>query len=245
MRYIDLTELLKKRSAWGNSQELWKNDKLVEDFKDHGSKKCWYTEVQLLGQDPHIDHWRPKAELKPFENYNYNKPLQNQGYDWLKNDPQNYRVCCIYANRKTGDGGKGCYFPLSETSPYLTQNGNEKEVPLLLDPCNEDDVKLISFLGGNVVATSTEQIDQDKVKVSTRIYNIDDPDIKADRVKVWDEIVKTLTEFEIGDISEKACVRRLKDAVSRESKFSACAIACVNSLAPQEITDQLGPLLDL
>lgn len=245
MRYINLTELLKKRASWGNSQELWKNDTLVEDFKNHGLKKCWYTEVELLGQDPHIDHWRPKAEIKPFENYNYNKPLRNKGYDWLKNDPENYRVSCIYANRKTGDGGKGNYFPLSDSSGYLTSNGQGVEEPLLLDPCNENDVRLISFLGGIVFAASTKKIDQDKVKVSTQIYNIDDPDIKAKRQKVWDDVEKTIEEYNEGERTEKSCIRSLKLAIDRGTMFSACAIACIKSLAPKEITDQLGPLLDL
>ena len=64
-----------------------------------------------------------KAEIKPFKNYNYNRPLRTQGYYWLRRDPNNYRLSCTYANRKTGEGGKGCYFPLSDESEYLTPTG--------------------------------------------------------------------------------------------------------------------------
>ena len=110
MRFIDLNELLRKRSRWGHRQELWKNKELQKDFRDHGFNKCWYTEVKLLGQDAPIDHWRPKAEIRQYKAYNYNRPLQCQGYYWLSNDPNNYRLSCTYANRKTGDGGKSCFF---------------------------------------------------------------------------------------------------------------------------------------
>ena len=89
MRVIDLPKLLKKKSRWGKRDELWKNKNLQCDFRKHGFNKCWYTEVKLIGQDAPVDHFRPKAEIKPYENYNYNKPLQTQGYYWLKRDPKN------------------------------------------------------------------------------------------------------------------------------------------------------------
>lgn len=239
MRFVDLTSLLQKRYRWGNRKELWKNKKLQEDFRSAGHNKCWYTEVQLIGQDAPVDHWRPKAEIKPFEGYNYNRPLAAQGYYWLKNQPNNYRLSCTYANRKTGEGGKGCYFPLTDGSEYLTENGQEHESPLLLDPCNENDVRLISFLGNQVVAATSDELERTRVKVSADIYNLKDPYIKAERGKVWNEVEKTLEEFDEGEISRTACLRRLRNLVDRESKFSACAIACINSLATDDIKDEL------
>lgn len=239
MRYIDLERLLKKRSRWRNRKELWKNSKLQKDFRDYFFNKCWYTEVVLIGQDAPIDHFRPKARIDQFEHYNYNKPLASSGYYWLKNEPINYRLCCLYANRKTGEGGKGCFFPLTEGSPLLTEGGKEKEEPILLDPCKQEDVKLISYIGNRIVATSADPIDQARVEVSKKIYNLDDSYIVAERLKVWMNVDKTLAEYQSGDIGENACVRRLREATARESQFSACAIACVNSLAPEEIKSQL------
>ena len=239
MRFIDLNELIKKRSRWGHRKELWKNKKLQKDFREHGANKCWYTEVQLIMQDAPIDHFRPKGEIVPFRSYNYNKPLRNSGYHWLTNEPRNYRVSCIYANRKTGDGGKGGFFPLSDTSEYLTQAENEHEEPLLLDPCIKEEVMLISFLGCEVVAASSNPFDQERVKVSSEIYNMNDTYLKAERRKVWDEVDKTISEYQSGDISKAACLRRLEAAVSRDAPLSACAIACVNSVAPDEIIQEL------
>lgn len=243
MRYIDLTTLLRKRYRWGHRKELWKNKALQTDFRVFGHNKCWYTEVQLIGQDAPVDHLRPKAEIKPFEDYNYNRPLATQGYYWLKNEPNNYRLSCTYANRKTGEGGKGCYFPLADGSEYLTENGQEHEIPLLLDPCNEHDVNLISFLGNQVVAATSDAFEKVRVKVSIDIYNLKDPYIKAERGKVWNEVEKTLEEYEEEEISRNACLRRLHALVNRESRFSACAIACINSLAPDEIKEELDLIL--
>lgn len=239
MRFIDLPKLLKKRYRWGNRDELWKNAKLQSDFREYSHNKCWYTEVKLAGHDAPVDHFRPKAEIRPYEHYNFNQPLQAQGYYWLRREPNNYRLSCTYANRKTGEGGKGCFFPLADDSEYLTPNGTENESSLLLDPCNSDDVRLISFLGNEVVAASTDEHVKTRVKVSAEIYNLRDPYIKAERGKIWDEVDKTLAEYTSGDISKTSCLRRLRISIDRDSEFSACAIACVNSLAPDEIIAEL------
>lgn len=77
MRYIKIEDLLENRNRWGQGNELWKNSVLKKDFRDFFHNKCWYTEVPLVGQDVHIDHFRPKAEIKPFENFKYNHLIQN------------------------------------------------------------------------------------------------------------------------------------------------------------------------
>lgn len=239
MRYIEIEKLLRKRSEWNESNELWKNTKLRKDFRDYFFNKCWYTEVKLIGQDAHIDHFRPKAEIRPFEHYRYNTPLAASGYYWLKNDPSNYRLCCIYANRKTGEGGKGNFFPLADESPLLTEGGSEAEKPLLIDPCKHDDVALVSFMGNCVMAASMDSFCQMRVEVSSKVYNLTDGYIKTERAKVWNNVEKILAEYQAGDISRESCLRQLSEAVSREAQFSACAIACVNSLAPDDIKAEL------
>lgn len=131
MRYIKIEDLLVFRSRWGQGDTLWKNSVLKKDFRDFFHNKCWYTEVLLVGQDVHIDHFRPKAAVKPFENFKYNHLIQDKGYYWLANDPSNYRACCIYANRKTGGGGKGNYFPLADDGVYQSEKDENNEHPKL------------------------------------------------------------------------------------------------------------------
>ena len=100
-------------------------------------------------------------------------------------------------------------------------------------------MKLLTFIGNEVNAATTDEYEKTRVKVSVEIYNLRDPYIKAERGKVWDEVDKTLEEYTSGDISKNSCLRRLKECISKESQFSACAIACVNSLAPDEIKNEL------
>lgn len=71
MRYVDTTELLLKRDQWGNGAELWKDDRLKKDFKECFCGKCWYSEVLLIGQDVHIDHFRPKGEVKAYGQFSF------------------------------------------------------------------------------------------------------------------------------------------------------------------------------
>ena len=80
MRYIKIEDLLVFRSRWGQGNELWKNSVLKKDFRDFFYNKCWYTEVLLVGQDVHIDHFRPKAAVKPFENFKVNSDYQPSFY---------------------------------------------------------------------------------------------------------------------------------------------------------------------
>lgn len=239
MRYIRIEDLLKKRERWGQSSELWKNSTLKKDFREFFHNKCWYTEIPLVGQDVHIDHFRPKAAIKPFQKFKYSRQLESQGYYWLANVPSNYRACCIYANRRTGNGGKGNFFPLANDGLYLSENDANNEVPLLIDPCIAEDVALLSFLGNKVIAASDDDLQKARVKVSESIYNLDDPYIKNARGKIWENVEKVLEEYNSGDISRNCCIRQLKDAVSPTAPFSACAIACVNSLAPDEIKNEL------
>lgn len=243
MRYIKIEDLLVFRSRWGQGDTLWKNSELKKDFRDFFHNKCWYTEVPLVGQDVHIDHFRPKAAVKPFENFKYNHLIQDEGYYWLANDPSNYRACCIYANRKTGGGGKGNYFPLADDGVYQSEKDENNEHPMLLDPCVAEDVKLLSFLGNRVVPATDDGLGKERVRVSASIYNLTDAYISTERGKIWESIEQLLTEFDSGDISKSSCIRQLRDAISPEAPFSACAIACVNSLAPDEIKSELDLIL--
>lgn len=239
MRYVDLDGLLKKRARWGQRDELWTNTYLKEDFKKWFYEKCWYTESPFAGFDMTIDHFRPKAAISRYGAYSFNEPLQNCGYFWLKNDPWNYRASCTHSNRVTGSGGKGTFFPLCPDSPLLTVNGAEEEKPLLLDPCNKDDVFLLSFITCEAVPAAAGGLEKERAEASIKLYNLNNSTTKTQRVKIWDEAQKTLTEYDEEEISRNACLRRLKDLISRKSPYSACAIACINALAPDELKKDL------
>ncbi len=239
MRYIDLAKLLENRPNWGHSAKLWKNPTLKTDFRNYFHNKCWYTECDLTGHDVWIDHFRPKGAVVQYGDYYYNAPLRDCGYTWLINDPQNYRACCVIANRITAGAGKGNYFPLKENSPLLTQIGTEIEETLLLDPCNRDEVELFMFFGAEIQCTSEDETNKTRVTISSHIYNMSNGDIRTARSRVWEEITKTWSEYTQGDLSQPACLQRLKNLVDRKAPFSACAISCVRSIVSDEMQAEL------
>ena len=245
MRYIDTTNLYKKAQKWV-AKDLWKDKQLKADFKQYFFDKCWYTECSISGNDVQIDHFRPKAAIKPFQSYNYNTILANQGYDWLKNDYKNYRACCIFANRKTGSGGKGNFFPLQTGSP-LAQNGQlNGEIAMLLDPTVKGDPDLLLFMKNTIRCTSNDSYLQDRVSVSSIIYNLIDPGLTQKRLRKWDITEKYIDDYCANKIGEDYLLDLLTREISRESEFSAVAICCVKCRKadiPPSVYNQLNLVL--
>lgn len=241
MRYIDTKDLYSKADTWGG-KELWKNNKLKQDFREYFHGKCWYTECLLAGHDVDIDHFRPKKEIVQFLDYPYSKAIAATGYDWLKNDYTNYRACCRIANRKTGKGGKSNYFPVKHGSP-LAQAGNlNGEIAMLLDPLVQADVNLLSFLNNSIGCTSTNHYDQSRVEVSKIIYNLVDSGLTAERVRKWDAVTQEIDLFVDNEITKGALLKKLSAAIDRKSPFSAVAICCIKSRKsniPADIYNQL------
>lgn len=241
MRYIDLNELLKKKTTWGKPAELWTDKTLKKDFRDYFFNKCWYSEASLAMTDVDIDHFRPKAEVIQFEGFDYNSEIARLGYYWLKNNPSNYRASSKYSNEPRGEGGKRAYFPLMSGSPHMTEHGHEIEEPMLLDPCSQDDVELLTFFEGDAVAMpGIDSDDTDRVDVSIKLYNLNEPGILSQRKQIWQQAYQHIDNYENGDISLAACLRYLKDMVDKKSPYSACAISCIKGMAPDEIVDALN-----
>ncbi len=213
------------RTRWGNSKKLWKNTKLKEDFASLVGPKCWYSEALSTGAYFDIDHFRPKGSVKELVGYDYNKHLSS-GYNWLKNDPQNYRLACEKCNR---GGGKVDYFPLM-SNVYLTENGNEVEKPALLDPCDKSDVQLLTFFADKVLPLDPNcDTNLKRVSASKVVYNLMDLTIKNARNKVWQSVDKYIAQYDRNKDIE-SLKENLTELVDRKSQFSACAIAAVNSL---------------
>jgi hypothetical protein len=108
------------------------------------AEKCWYCEARETRSDMPVDHFRPKncvAECK-----------EHEGYWWLAFNWGNYRYSCTYCNSRRVDveseGGKQDHFPLLNPGDRVfDENGDIKaEHPVLVDPCDVDDVKLLIYL---------------------------------------------------------------------------------------------------
>lgn len=135
-------------------------------------KLCWYSDCKLVGQYGDVDHFRPKSRSIDYEG----KVILDSGYWWLAYDYKNYRLSCQVVNRRNQQGGKVDYFPLKNT-PIIARDKVQinKEEPLLLDPCNLEDTKLIGYReGGIIVSESDEKWDRERVEKSTKIYNLNE-----------------------------------------------------------------------
>lgn len=228
MRYIDTTQLYLKSYNWRGT-ELWKDKTLKEDFKEYFFNKCWYTECQLIGQDVHIDHFRPKEKVIKFSNYPYNTTIALKGYDWLANDYHNYRACCIFANRKTGDGGKGNYFPLKNGSAHAQAGNMNGEQGMLIDPLVQTDVELLSFFSNTVGCTSPNSYDQSRVEVTRIIYNLIEAGLTDGRLKKWNKVTQCIDRFLANKITKDVFLEDLLKESDIKSPFSAVAICCIKS----------------
>ena len=97
-------------------------------------------------QSPYdVDHFRPKSEARRTETDT------DEGYPWLAFDWDNFRYSAERSNRPNKDEdtdelvGKSSWFPLEPESPLATWHDRcvVAEKPMLLDPTNPEDMKLI------------------------------------------------------------------------------------------------------
>lgn len=154
-----------QRTKYLNKHNIWSEFKPIL-YKYFG-EKCWYSECNLEGAYGDVDHFRPKNKSTNEQG----KTILKDGYWWLAYDYLNYRLSCEKSNRSFCKGGKKNYFPLKEgTIPAECPKKND--IPLLLDPCIEQDTTLIDCdETGGIIALSDNLEEIQRVELSGRIYN--------------------------------------------------------------------------
>lgn len=183
-------------------------------------KKCWYTEVELIGAPLAMDHYRPVCD-----------------YWWLAFDAENYRVSCPWANSPEHNaehgcaGGKGDNFPL--LPPGLPATGRNRlriEKPVILDPCKSKDCELLAFqadgrpilnpdFAANAVAA--QRVEQSKI-----LLNLDHPDFNSKREQLCNDIADDVRAHEAlpADSPERVTIRtRLERRLAPDAPFSTAA----------------------
>lgn len=183
-------------------------------------RKCWYTEVELIGAPLVVDHYRPVCH-----------------YWWLAYDAENYRIACPWANSLEHNqiygctGGKGDNFPL--LAPGLRAKGKNKlrnEKPVILDPCKAADCELLAFqtdgrpvlnpvFAGNAVALR-------RVEESLILLNLDHPEFNSKREQLRitiDEDVRAHEALPLGSQEQVTIQRRLAAKLAPNAPFSTAA----------------------
>lgn len=187
---------------------------------EHLGKKCWYTEAELVGADPTIDHYRPKCD-----------------YWWLAFDVENYRVASPYANSPKHNeehgcaGGKGDNFPLLVPSIRATCKTKIRlEKPVILDPCKRGDCDLLTFeVDGRPrlnPAYATDLTAGKRVDESMLLLNLDHPDFNSKREQLYHDILDDVATYEAlpAESPLRATIHsRLEKRLAAKSAFSTAA----------------------
>lgn len=211
---------------------------IKERFTAELGNKCWYTETELVGGSLTIDHYRPKRD-----------------YWFLAFKPENYRVACPFANSPKHNpehgcvGGKGDSFPLlDETKKAKGVRSVKRERPIILDPCNKEDCKLIAFLpDGRPVLNPAYADDPDakeRVEKSKILLNLDHHQFNTQREQLRNDIDRDVKSYEnsAADRPHQQDLRsRLAGRISRAAPFS---IAARHYLSAHKHLDWVAALLD-
>ena len=135
--------------------------------------KCWYCESLQDRSDMHVDHFRPKNRV-------YEASSNHPGYWWLAFDWKNFRYSCTFCNCKRKDidggteGGKQDHFPVITPPSHACSETDPQDQPMLLDPINDSDTKLLTFLSnGFPSCMKKDQISLERVNTSIRFYHLD------------------------------------------------------------------------
>lgn len=201
--------------------------------------KCWYTEAEPTGGDLVVDHYRPKGS-----------------YWFLAFDEENYRIACAYANSPHHNsehgcaGGKGEAFPLLDPrNKAKGRNSIKNERPVILDPCNKDDCKLIAFqLDGRPVLHpdyKTDKVALERVEMSKILLNLDHPDFNSKREQLRKAIDRDVKSHEnsFDDPKHQEDLRNnLAQLISKNAPFS---IAARQYLSAHRHLDWVSDLLNL
>lgn len=207
-------------------------------FEAVSGRKCWYTESKNPGCLNDVEHFRPKGKKTSSDS----KIVH--WYWFLAFNPINYRISCTLPNRLNKNptlnatGGKHDHFPLLDNTKYATNLAAVvHESPVILDPCNKEDVDLLAFsLDGRPVISprfSDDVIACARVEKSNLFLNLDYPTFNEDRERLYNK-VKNLVERGdryfaknsdcLSDVTDD--LRALFHPTSEYSKAAECYVRC-------------------
>lgn len=246
MRYVDRSKLIKPTGwparaqtaaqAVANGEEPNDHSAVWRELKDALADllydKCWYCESPVERSDNAVDHFRPKGRVSDAAN-------AHAGYRWLAFDESNFRYACTYCNSRRKDlenetaGGKADRFPLvNEARRVYAVGAVSAEQPLLLDPCEISDWRLLGCLqeNGQPCAASTDPVSKQRAEASVEIYHLHyEPTCKrrhAAAVQLMADLSEGKRLFELAtqdpsrEVDFKSVAARLRRAIDREAPFS-------------------------
>lgn len=232
-----------RRNLIDTNQSLWHDSELKQWLSDLSKGKCWYSEATGDGHYWHVDHFRPKHEVKD-ENGN-----QYEGYWWLAFDWRNYRFAAAAPNTQ-----KSSVFPVRNNAWACTPVDDiEYEQPFLLDPASPVDWAFLSFDSAGYPRAANSLDNWNKLRVSTSItvLQLRRKALVDGRKKIWGKTDRMairarnrMADLERDRPAAKTrleeAIQDLKQLVDDDAPYSAVARACVQSHGLKWLNDMVG-----
>ncbi len=180
-----------KRAAYiKKKSHIWRSFKKYLRKMSYG--KCRYSEANDPQSIFDVDHFRPKSEARRSETE------FDDGYPWLAFSWDNFRYSAGRSNKLTTDEdtdevvGKSSWFPLIKGSAKASWDDRcvKDEHPMLLDPTNEDDVKLVEIAPDGRVSPNKYCVGTNRLRVAASVkrYGLDLPNLKEERLRVMRDV---------------------------------------------------------
>lgn len=191
-------ELLAGEIVADDRSAIWKD--LKDSLETLSNGRCWYCETNIPRTDNAVDHYRPKGKVQGVALADNGKFLtrydifpEHSGYKWAAFKAENFRFSCQHCNEYRKDlqgtaGGKWNYFPLvNEPHRAYEELDEDNEVPALLDPCKRLDWRLLSYDKSGMPFSRFEEgsPEDTKVKLSIRLYHLDQKRLNEGRIAQW------------------------------------------------------------
>lgn len=174
------TAINSRSSVWSAAQEALRNA---------SHDKCWYCEIREDRSDKPVDHFRPKNSVM--------EDKTHPGYTWLAFEWKNFRLSCTYCNSKRRDleggtkGGKQDHFPIIPPPSYARSAADPSEHPQLLDPVDDGDTKLLTFLVNGFPHPANDDIRTiERVEASIELYHLKQVSLVRKRKRLAAEIAE-------------------------------------------------------
>ena len=229
-RATDAAQAVKDGADPDDYSAVWRV--LKDGLADLLHDKCWYCEWPIDRSDNAVDHFRPKGRVG-------DATTPHSGYRWLAFDETNFRYACTYCNSRRKDvqgdtaGGKADLFPLIDESKRVYAAGPvTEERPMILDPCDLKDWRLLGCQqeNGQPCAASTDDVPKRRAETSIQIYHLHyEPTCKRRHtaaVQLMSDVAegKRLFDLSTQDPSREVdfliVAARLRRCIDREAPFS-------------------------
>lgn len=203
--------------------------------------KCWYSESRNPTADKNVDHFRPKNRV--------DEDAAHEGYWWLAFQWRNYRYASQWCNQRRVDdasgtrGGKWDRFPLCDGSfrARLEVDNCDLEQPVLLDPVDPEDWKLLTFRQDGHPTPSKEPgtIEYMRAETSIEVYHLNCSELVNERRALAGEVQRIVEDMErlrpqiAANMAMKELYRnqqrRLLRKIHEHAEYSAAARAFARS----------------